>query len=307
MGRQNANTVLMIEPVAFGFNAETEVNNFFQQRGNHSADQVQLLALVEFNGMVEQLRSKDIRVIVVKDTIETYTPDSIFPNNWVTFHEDGSVVVYPVFALNRRLERRYDIIQHVIDAGYKHTKFSDYTCFENQNYFLEGTGSLIFDHVNRIVYAALSERTSYEMLLGFCGDFGFTPVIFSAFQTVGQRRLPIYHTNVMLSVADNYVVICLDCIDDKEDRENLLESFRKTGKIIISISEKQMNNFAGNMLQLQNAEGTKYLVLSETAYNSLDNYQLNKLQSFNELIVVPVPTIEQYGGGSVRCMMAEVF
>ena len=307
MGKQNANTVLMIEPVAFGFNVETEVNNFFQQSGNLSADQVHMQALAEFNGMVIQLQSKGIHVIVVKDSNETYTPDSIFPNNWVTFHGDGNVVVYPVFAQNRRLERRHEIIQQVIDAGYKFTKFSDYTCYENQNYFLEGTGSMVFDHENSIVYAALSERTSYEMLLGYCGDFGYSPVIFSAFQTVGQRRLPIYHTNVMLSVADNYAIICIECIDHKEDRENVIESFRKTGKAIITLTEKQMNSFAGNMLQLQNVHGEKYLVMSETAFNSLEDIQINKLKSFNELIVVPVPTVEQYGGGSVRCMMAEVF
>ena len=307
MGRQNANTVLMIEPVAFGFNAETEVNNFFQQKGNLSKDQVQFQALAEFKGMVLKLQDKGIRVIEVKDTTETYTPDSIFPNNWVTFHEDGRVVVYPVFAQNRRLERQEHIIQQVIDAGFKFAEFSDYTCYENQNYFLEGTGSMVFDHDNRIVYAALSERTSYELLLGFCGDFGYSPVIFSAFQTVGKLRLPIYHTNVMLCVGNNFALVCLECIDNKEERENVIKSFHKTAKVIIAISEKQMNNFAGNMLQLQNEEGSRFLVLSETAYKTLEDSQINKLKSFNELIIVSVPTIEQYGGGSVRCMMAEVF
>jgi hypothetical protein len=307
MGKQNANTVLMIQPVAFGYNSETEANNFFQQRGNLNAEQIHSHALTEFNEMVKQLQTKGIRVIVVNDTTEAYTPDSIFPNNWVTFHEDGSVVIYPVFAQNRRLERRYNIIQHVIDSGFKFEKFSDYTCFENQNYFLEGTGSMVFDHENRIIYAALSARTSYETLLGFCGDFDYTPVIFSAFQTVNQLRLPIYHTNVMLCVANNYAVVCLECIDDKLERENIIESLRKTGKVIIAISEKQMCNFAGNMLQLENIECKKFLVMSETAYNSLEDVQINKLTSFNELIVVPVPTVEKYGGGSVRCMMAEVF
>ncbi len=301
------NTLLMVEPVAFGFNPETAVNNYFQQQDKMPGAEIQRLALAEFSAMVKQLQDKGIHVIVVKDTSEAHTPDSIFPNNWISFHKNGRIVIYPMFAENRRKERRREIIQFVVDHGYRISKETDYSIFEKNNRFLEGTGSMILDRGNKIAYAALSERTDKPLFLQFCNDLGYRAICFSANQTVEGRRLPVYHTNVMLCVADKYAVICLDSIDDAGERKYVTESLRKTEKEIVEISEKQMHCFAGNMLQVQNQEGRLFLVMSESAFGSLNNDQITKLKSYNELIVVAVPTIEKYGGGSVRCMMAEVF
>ncbi len=307
MQKQTAHTILMIEPIAFGFNDQTAANNYFQQKNNLPEADLQYLALAEFNQMVNQLRSKDIEVLVVKDTPEPHTPDSIFPNNWISFHEGGQVILYPMFAPNRRSERRDDILQILEGHGLVINNLSDFSFWEKQNLFLEGTGSMIFDRVHQIAYAALSCRTDKSVFLQFCETFGFTPVYFSARQTVGGKRLPIYHTNVMLSVADGYAVVCADSIDNIDERQMLIESLEKSGKKIISISEEQMHAFAGNMLQLQNKEGEKCLVMSQAAFDSLTESQIKRLESYNELIVISIPTIEKTGGGSVRCMMAEIF
>ena len=215
--------------------------------------------------------------------------------------------MYSMFAKNRRAERRTDVVEKVIGHGFDISQMVDYSVYEKENRFLEGTGSMIFDRTNRLVYAALSERTDAQLLKWFCNDFGYEPVIFVANQTVGDKRLSIYHSNVMLSVADEFVVVCLESIDDADERRMLTEKFKATKKEIIEISEKQMQHFAGNMLQLNNIDGEKLLVLSQTAFDSLEKAQIEKLTKYNNLIVVPVPTIEKYGGGSVRCMMAEVF
>ncbi len=307
MSNQATNTILMIEPVAFGFNAETALNNYFQQQVKLPERAIQGLALDEFSEMVMQLRAKGIQVIVVKDTPEPHTPDSIFPNNWISFHEDGRVVLYPMFAQNRRMERRMDIIREIREKGFKLTDIIDYTVHENNHHFLEGTGSMILDRDNKIAYAALSERTNLDLFELFCADFGYQPVSFYAFQTINQQRLPIYHTNVMLCVADGFVVACLDSIDNEAEKEKLKVSFSKTGKTIIEITEKQMTNFAGNMLQVSNLDGNLFLVMSLSAHDALTKQQVRALERYNELIVVPIPTIEKLGGGSVRCMMLEVF
>src|ERR1035437_8208365 len=216
-GAQTANTVLMIEPVAFGFNEQTAVNNHFQQRDSADGTDIQGLALAEFNGMVEKLRSKGVKVLVVKDTDEPHTPDSIFPNNWVSFHQGGQVVLYPMFAENRRGERRKDIIQLIEDNGKVINNVVDFTFWEEQNQFLEGTGSMILDRVNRIAYAALSERTDKNVFLQFCKVFEFKPVYFRANQIADGKLLPVYHTNVMMTIADKFVVVCLNSIDDDKD------------------------------------------------------------------------------------------
>ena len=307
MLKQTAHTILMIEPIAFGFNDQTAANNYFQQKGNASDADIQHNALAEFNRMVNQLRAKGIEVLVVKDTPEPHTPDSIFPNNWISFHEGGQVILYPMFAPNRRSERRDDILRILEGHGLVINNLSDFSFWEKQNLFLEGTGSMIFDRVHQIAYAALSDRTDKSVFLQFCETFGFTPVYFSARQTVDGSRLPIYHTNVMLSVADGYAVVCTDSIDNVDERQTLIESLKKNGKEIISISEEQMHAFAGNMLQLQNKEGEKYLVMSQAAFDSLTEQQIKRLELYNELIVIPIPTIEKIGGGSVRCMMDEIF
>lgn len=295
----------MIEPVAFGYNAQTAENNYFQveQKG---AD-TQSKALVEFNNFVEKLRNKGINVIAVKDTLEPHTPDSIFPNNWVSFHKDGKAVLYPMFAPNRRSERRMDILETLKNNGFKITEIDDFTASENENKFLEGTGSMIFDHENKIAYGSVSLRLDEELFKEFCAKYGFTPIVFHSYQNAGDQRLPIYHTNVMMCVADQFVVICLDCIDDELEREKVQEVIKSSGKEIIEISEDQLQQFAGNMLQVQNSEGKKFLVMSQTAYQSLNPEQINSIEKYCEIIYSDLNTIEVNGGGSARCMLAEVF
>lgn len=300
---QTTDTVLMIEPVAFGFNEQTAVNNYFQvqQEGN-----VQDKALKEFNDFVEKLRAKDINVITIKDTLEPKTPDSIFPNNWVSFHADGKVVLYPMFAENRRLERRDDIINQIKEQ-FEVTEVIDYSGAEKDNLFLEGTGSMIFDHDNKLAYGSVSLRLDEGLFRKFCSDFGFQPVVFHSYQTAGEERLPIYHTNVMMCVADQFVVICLDCIDDESERNNVIETIKNSGKELIEISEDQMQNFAGNMLQVHNKSGEKFLVMSQSAYKSLNRDQVSAIEKYCEIIYSDLEVIETNGGGSARCMLAEVF
>ena len=300
---QTTDTVLMIQPVAFGYNEQTAVNNYFQvqQEGN-----VQEKALREFNSFVEKLRSEGITVITIKDTIEPKTPDSIFPNNWVSFHRDGKVVLYPMFAENRRLERRQDILDQ-IKSQFKVEEIIDLSASERDNHFLEGTGSMIFDHDNKIAYGSVSLRLDEDLFRKFCAEFGFSPVVFHSYQTAGDERLPIYHTNVMMCVANKFVVICLDCIDDELEREKVIETIKNSGKELIEISEEQMQNFAGNMLQVHNNLGKKFLVMSQSAYRSLKPEQVAAIEKYCEIIYSDLETIETNGGGSARCMLAEVF
>lgn len=305
--KQTTNSILMIEPVAFGFNYETSVNNYFQKNSLDNEVDIQKKALSEFQLMVEVLQSNGIKVIVIKDTLEPLTPDSIFPNNWISFHEGGQVILYPMFAENRRKERRRDILQLIEDSGCVIDNVDEFTFWEEQNQFLEGTGSIVFDRKNRIAYAAISERTDKLLFLQFCKVFDFEPICFQANQSVNELRLPIYHTNVMMCIANEFAVICLESIDNEEEYRILINSLIASGKEIIIISEKQMHNFAGNMLQVENVDGKQFLVMSQSAYNSLNEFQIFRLNTYNELLVVDIPTIEMVGGGSVRCMMAEIF
>lgn len=302
---QTASTVLMVEPIAFGYNAQTAENNYFQVE-QKDAD-IQTKALEEFNSFVDKLKSKGINVITVKDTLDPHTPDSIFPNNWVSFHDDGKVVLYPMFAPNRRVERRSDILEILKDNGFEITEIDDLSHFEDQDRFLEGTGSMIFDHDHNIAYGSVSLRLDEELFRQFCQKFGFRPVVFHSYQNAGDQRLPIYHTNVMMCVADKFVVICLDCIDDELEREKVQEVIKSTGKEIIEISEDQLQQFAGNMLQVQNKAGDKFLVMSESAYKSLTTEQISAIEKYCEIIYSDLNTIETNGGGSARCMLAEVF
>ena len=302
---QTASTVLMVEPIAFGYNAQTAENNYFQVE-QKDAD-IQTNALEEFNNFANKLKSKGINVISVKDTLEPHSPDSIFPNNWVSFHNDGKVVLYPMFAPNRRVERRTDILETLKDKGFEITEIYDLSHFEDQEKFLEGTGSMIFDHDHNIAYGSVSLRLDEELFRQFCQKFGFRPVVFHSYQNAGDQRLPIYHTNVMMCVADKFVVICLDCIDDELEREKVQEVIKSTQKEIIEISEDQMQQFAGNMLQVQNEAGEKFLVMSESAYRSLTAQQISAIEKYCEIIYSDLNTIETNGGGSARCMLAEVF
>jgi len=297
---QTTSHILMIRPVNFGYNAETAVNNAFQVAGMDA--EAQKKALREFDDFVSVLRSNGVDVTVVQDTPEPHTPDSIFPNNWISFHNDGTVIFYPMYAANRRLERK----QHVIDTV--RTLFEiksqiDLSSYESKNIFLEGTGSMVLDRDNKIAYACLSPRTDKKVLEDFCKQTGFKPVSFRAVDSKGRE---IYHTNVMMCVADRYVVICLESIDDKTERENVTTAITGSGKEIIEINFDQMNHFAGNMLQVENVSGQKLLVMSSQAFRSLTKQQVDKLSSYNNIIHSPLVTIETNGGGSARCMMAEV-
>ncbi|HEY5593033.1 MAG TPA: arginine deiminase-related protein [Paludibacter sp.] len=307
MDKQITNTILMIEPVAFGFNEQTAVNNHFQQKDNSEGLDIQSHAHAEFREMVDKLRANGIDVIVVQDTLEPFTPDSIFPNNWISFHEDGRVAIYPMFAENRRAERRSDILDMLTNNDFKILDIVDYTFWERENRFLEGTGSMILDRQYKIAYAALSERTDKDLFLQFCKDFDYKPVCFSSNNTVTGKSFPIYHTNIMMSVAEQYAIICLDAIDNANERKTVIDSITKTGKEIIEISEEQMKCFAGNMLQVENREGKRFVVMSQSAFDSLTEKQNQRLTFYNEIITVAIPIIEKYGGGSARCMMAEVF
>ncbi|MCG7281994.1 arginine deiminase-related protein [Chryseobacterium taklimakanense] len=302
---QTTDTVLMIEPVAFGYNAQTAENNYFQVNSENSETQEK--ALQEFKNFVEKLRSKGITVITVKDTLEPHKPDSIFPNNWVSFGSDGKAFLYPMFAPNRRDERRPEILEAVENAGYDIKQIEDISNSENEGKYLEGTGSMIFDHTNKIAYGSVSLRLDEGLFRKFCAENGYEPVVFHSYQNAGEERLPIYHTNVMMCVADRFVVICLDCIDDEIEREKVQEVIKSSGKQLIEISEDQLQNFAGNMLQVHNSDGKTFLVMSQTAYHSLTAEQIAQIEKYSEIIYADLNTIEVNGGGSARCMLAEVF
>ena len=262
--------------------------------------------MYEFNTIVDKLRSHNVNVIVVEDTISPSTPDSIFPNNWVSFHNDEKVGLYPMFAENRRGERREDIFEILIDEyGFNIKEIKDFTDFEKVNKFLEGTGSMILDRENKFCYAAISIRTDEQAVFQFCDEFSYKPICFTAYQDVNNQRLPIYHTNVMMCIANNFALICIDTIDNIKEREIVLKQLKLSGKEIIEISEEQKNRFAGNMLQVMGDQ--EYLVMSTTAYNSLTNFQIRKIESYCSIIHSSLDTIEACGGGSARCMMAEIF
>jgi hypothetical protein len=304
---QITNTVLMVRPVAFRMNEQTAVNNFFQEKLHLKNEEVNKKAQEEFDSFVKKLGSVGVNVVVVNDKKELDTPDSIFPNNWVSFHQDGTSVVYPMFAENRRRERRMDFFEELESRGFKINEVLDYTKAEEEGVFLEGTGSMILDRENQKAYCALSPRAEEDLLIEFCEDMEFTPVIFSAYQDVNGKRKPIYHTNVMMCVADEFAVICLDCIDDKKERNNVKRHLKEDGKEIIEITEAQIHEFAGNMLQLKGANDKKYLVMSTTAHKSLTRDQIRRIEKHCEILSSEISTIETCGGGSARCMIAEVF
>jgi hypothetical protein len=297
----------MIRPVAFRMNEETAVNNYFQENINLKNSEINTKAQAEFDLFVKKLRSVGVRVIVENDDLLMDTPDSIFPNNWVSFHENGTVGLYPMFAENRRRERREEVMERLENEGFVIDSYMDYTSAEDEGYFLEGTGSLLLDRVHKKVYCALSPRADEDLLIEFCEDFEYLPVIFTAYQTVDGKRLPIYHTNVMMALAEDFAVICLDSIDDKRERKNVVEHLKEDGKEIIKITEAQMHQFAGNMLQVKGADNKKYMVMSEAAHKSLTSDQIKAIEKHCEILSSDLQTIETCGGGSARCMMAEVF
>ncbi len=305
---QTTNTIMMIKPVGFRYNEQTAVNNYYQQQVLHNLtpEQTQEKALNEFNVFVQKLRSVGVNVIVIEDTKTPDTPDSIFPNNWVSFHADGTIGLYPMCAKNRRDERRDDIFDRLVDDYQFHIEeIKDFTEFEEHEKYLEGTGSMVLDRENKICYAAISIRTDEIAVMQFCGEFGYKPVCFIANQNVDGKRMPIYHTNVMMCVADQFSVICLDTIDDEAERQHVVETINETGKEIIVITEAQKHRFAGNMLQVMGKK--PYLVMSNSAFTSLTTQQKATIEKHCPILHSSLDTIEACGGGSARCMMAEVF
>ena len=306
--QQTTNTILMIRPVNFRMNEETAVNNYYQESiDGVLPETINTKAQKEFDVYVEKLKNIGVNVIVVNDRKKADTPDSIFPNNWVSFHENGDVGLYPMFAENRRRERREDILKTLEEKGFIINNIVDYTSAEEEQVFLEGTGSLILDRVNRKAYCALSPRADEDLFIEFCEDFEFTPVIFTSNQTVNGERKAIYHTNVMMCIGETFAVICLSSIDDKKERKNVIKHLKEDGKDIIDITEEQVNNFAGNMLQVKVRNDDSYLILSQAAYDSLTGSQIKTLERHTKILSSALDTIETCGGGSARCMMAEVF
>ena len=298
---QNTSQLLMIKPVNFGYNAETAVNNAFQVKGDNTAAQQK--ALKEFNDFVLLLSKNNIAVTVIEDTPEPFTPDSIFPNNWISFHENGSIFLFPMFADNRRKERKQHVLE-IIKTKFHVAEIIDLSGHENENLFLEGTGSMVLDRDNKIAYACLSPRTDKKVLNEFCSIINYIPV---SFASVDPSGVAVYHTNVMMCVADKYVVICIDSIIDETQRKKVIDTIESTNKEIIPISTTQMNSFAGNMLQVKNTSGEKLLIMSSQAYRSLHNHQVNALNKYNRILHSSLTTIETAGGGSARCMLAEIF
>lgn len=297
---QITDTVLMIRPAAFRFNEQTAANNFFQ---NQSAEDVHEQAVLEFDVMVDGLLSQGIKVLVVNDTPEPVKPDAIFPNNWFSTNNEGVLNIYPMYAPNRREEKRDDILQALAKA-YEVNKVLDWTEFEAEDRYLEGTGSMVMDHVSKIVYASLSPRTHESLVQKFAAVNGYQAITFSAKDDNDQL---IYHTNVMLCIGDGFAVLCDQAIEDDSERIAVIQLLATTGHAVLPITIEQMKAFAGNMLQVKNTEGQSFIVMSQTAYNVLTSFQIETLQGFGELLVFDVSTIEKVNGGSTRCMMAEIF
>jgi hypothetical protein len=304
MESQLASTVLMIRPARFESNPQTAESNRFQGRSEASAAEQQAAALVEFDSLVDALRDHGINAIVVDDTTEPHTPDSIFPNNWVSFHSDGRVVLYPMEAGNRRTERRMDIIEGLDDdPRYVVAEVIDLSHHEDDGHYLEGTGSMVLDRVNHVAYACLSSRTQLDPLGDFAQRMDYDVV---AFDAVDRDGVPIYHTNVLMSVGEALAVICDEAIPRDEQRAAVMQRLEESGRKIVRLSYDQLDAFAGNMLELRNAAGDRVVAMSQQAFDSLDDEQLRVLHDNGDVLAVPIDTIEASAGGSVRCMLAEV-
>lgn len=299
--------VLMVRPASFRANEQTAANNYYQKHTALTAAQSLLQAQSEFDTLVSCLRMNNIKVTVVQDTLTPDTPDALFPNNWFALLGKGQLVLFPMFAENRRAERSNRIFEVLSKDGYEVTDTVDYSVYEQKQQFLEGTGSMVLDHQHRIAYCALSARADAHLFHLFCEAFNFKPLVFHAYQTVGTARLLIYHTNVMMVVAPAFALVCLDAVDDPMERASLQDSLTFSGKVVIPLTEKQLTQFAGNMLALTATDGKALLVMSTRAYDALTTKQLLQLQQYVKLVHSPIPTIEDLGGGSVRCMLAEVY
>lgn len=298
-----APTILMIRPAAFGYNAETAANNFFQENPGIPAADLQKKALEEFNRMAKILQENDVELLLIEDSREPPKPDAIFPNNWLSTTPDGKLFVFPMFAPSRRAEKREDIIDR-LSADFVVKDLQDWSEFEVEGRFLEGTGSMVMDHRNQLIYAAISERTNLSVLEKFAVTNGYQAIVFLATDAYGR---PVYHTNVIMSLGENFAVLCEESIEEEWELIAVRQLLESTNHAIIPISRDQMHRFAGNMLEVKNKKGESILVLSQSAFDSLRKEQKTMLEAFARLLPIPVPTIEAVEGGSVRCMMAEIF
>lgn len=296
-------TILMVRPAAFGFNAETAANNYFQSNPDIDKEELQQKALLEFDNMVQTLRSRAINVVVIEDTKEPAKPDAIFPNNWLSTSPDGNVLVYPMYAPNRRIEKRDEIIQQ-LTKEFRVKDLQDWSEYEAEGRFLEGTGSMVIDYENKMIYACVSERTSLSVLEKYATTNGFQAIVFLA---TDKNGMPVYHTNVMMTLGEDFCVLCEEAIEEEWELIAVRQLLESTHHTIIAITREQMHQFAGNMLQVKNSNGEKFLIMSQTAFNSLRKEQKEMLEAYSTLLPIAVPTIEKVEGGSVRCMMAEIF
>jgi hypothetical protein len=304
---QTSSTILMVRPAHFGFNPETAENNFYQKQDTRSPEEIRGLARAEFDKFVSMLQDQGVNVLVIEDTEEPIKTDSVFPNNWFSTHPDGKLILYPMFSQNRRLERRKDIIERLMYLGFQVNEIVDLSFFEDSNEFLEGTGSMVIDHQAKVIYACYSERTHPIPLDYVAKILGYSVVGFEAAQEIEGQLSPIYHTNVMMHIGTDLAVVCLDSIPKLAERRMVQESFTQSGKKLIPITVKQKFNFAGNMLEVSNDGGEKFTVMSQAALDSLNVGQIQQIEKYTTIISPSLPIIEKLGGGSARCMMAEIF
>tara|TARA_B100000524_G_scaffold5523_1_gene3677 strand:- start:10593 stop:11540 length:948 start_codon:yes stop_codon:yes gene_type:complete len=309
MSQQTTSTLLMVKPHGFDYNKQTAEDNHFQKGGTGlSSAEIKRAALNEFEAFVKKISAKGIEVIVYDDLATKATPDAVFPNNWFSTHKDGTVYLYPMFANNRRKERRQEVLDLLTqEQGFSIDRIIDWSKYEDVGLFLEGTGSMILDRTNNIIYAALSERTSEELVKQYAQEIDSELVAFRSYHNAKQKEVLIYHTNVMLCVAEDYCVICLECITDLTERKTVMDSLKKTNKAIVELSLGQLDHFAGNMLEAKNKANESFLIMSSKAYHSITSDQIAQIQQHSKIIHAPLTTIENYGGGSARCMLAEIF
>lgn len=303
--KQNCDSVLLIRPKEFRYNLETAENNYYQTKDETPIDEINQKAQNEFNHLVSSLLNHNVEVTVI-DNPNKDAPDALFPNNWISFLDKGQICLYPMYAKNRRLERDPFVLTQIKEQ-FQIRQIIDFSPHESFNEYCEGTGSLIFDHKEKLAYTALSERTHPKASEAICKRLGYQPIFFTAYQTVENKRLPIYHTNVVMSVGEEFVAISLSSIDNQDERQKVKEAIINSGKKIIELTEPQINSFCGNILQIKSKTQKKLIIMSEQAYHAFNSHQLEKLSSYGSIVAIPLYTIEKLGGGSARCMLCEVF
>lgn len=305
--KQTTSTILMVRPAKFGFNSQTALTNIYQQNDERSEVDVEETARLEFDQFVALLRDQGVTVIVKEDTSEPVKPNAVFPNNWFSTHPDGRLILYPMNSENRRLERRKDFVEDLISDGFKVSEIIDLSFFEENGQYLEGTGSMVMDHEAKLIFACYSDRT-HPIPLDYLGKLlGYKVIGFHANQEVNGEQVPVYHTNVMMHIGTDLAVICLDSISNTSEKQVVKNALIQAGKKVVPITAKQKFNFAGNMLEVRNAKDEKFTVMSQSALESLNEGQIQLIEKYTTIIGAPIFTIEKLGGGSARCMMAEIF